>query len=135
MHDLATQLNARWWDNTNTEEKEVWQDILLQSLADAITWLEANEGGSMNDWVWGNTHTITFEDAILGASGIAPIEAIFNRGPFSLDSGRALVNAQNWRDDDPATVTTHPSMRMIVDMSDLDASRAVITTGSSGHPL
>jgi penicillin amidase len=134
MQDLADQLNASWWDNSNTAEKEDWQDILLQSLADAVVWLEKDQGGNMNDWAWGKLHTTTFEDAVLGASGIAPIEAIFNRGPFPLDSGRGMVNAQAWLDSEPAIVTHHASERMIVDMSDLDGSRSVIPTGNSGHP-
>jgi penicillin amidase len=134
MHDLANQLNASWWDNKNTAEKETPQDILLQSLADAIAWLEEDQGGSMNDWTWGKIHTITFADEVLGSSGIAPIEAIFNRGPFPLDSGRDLVNAQSWQDDDPAAVHHQASQRMLVDMSDLDNSRSVIPTGNSGHP-
>jgi penicillin amidase len=134
MHDLATQLNASWWDDQGTPQEETWQDIILQSLADAIAWLEQNQGGTMNDWAWGKIHTITFEDAVLGASGIAPVEAIFNRGPFAVDSGRDLVNAQNWSNQEPAIVSSHASQRMLVDMSDFDNSRSVIPTGNSGHP-
>ncbi len=134
MHDLAGQLNSSWWDNQDTAEKESWEDIMLQSLADAVTWLEENQGGSMNEWAWGKIHTITFEDRVLGASGVAPIEAIFNRGPFAVDSSRDLVNAQAWDSSDPAAVIHHASQRMLVDMSDLDNSRSVIPTGNSGHP-
>ncbi len=134
MHDLAGQLNAHWWDNKNTPEEETWQDIILQSLADAVAWLEENQGGSMNEWAWGKIHTITFEDDILGASGIAPIEAIFNRGPFAVDSGRDLVNAQSWSNQNPAVVESHASQRMLVDLSNLDNSLSVIPTGNSGHP-
>ena len=135
MHDLADQLDARWWDDKNTQAKETWEDILLKSLADAVAWLEEHEGGNMNNWTWGSIHTITFADAILGASGLAPIEAIFNRGPFPLDGGRSLVNAQGWNDEEPAAVVSYPSMRMIVDLNDLEASRSVIPTGNSGHPV
>jgi penicillin G amidase len=134
MHELAGQPNARWWDDVGTSGKETREEILLQSLAEAITWLEENEGSNMNAWEWGTLHTITFADGILGASGIAPVEAIFNRGPFPLDGGRDLVNAQSWDDSEPARVSAHPSMRMIVDLSDLEASRSVIPTGNSGHP-
>ncbi|MDX1415637.1 MAG: penicillin acylase family protein [Candidatus Promineifilaceae bacterium] len=135
MHSLAGQPNARWWDDIETAAKETREDMLLQSLADAIHWLEEHKGGDMNEWQWGDLHTITFADALLGASGVAPIEAIFNRGPFPLDGGRDLVNAQSWDNEAPALVDWHPSMRMIVDLSDLDASRSVIPTGNSGHPF
>ncbi|MFQ5419130.1 MAG: penicillin acylase family protein, partial [Anaerolineae bacterium] len=45
-----------------------------------------------------------------------------------------IVNANSWSWDNPAAVTGHPSMRMIVDISDFEASRTVIPTGQSGHP-
>ena len=135
MHNLAGQLNSSWWDNQNTAAKESWQDIILQSLAEAVAWLEENQGGTMNEWAWGKVHTITFEDRVLGASGVAPIEAIFNRGPFAVDSSRDLVNAQAWLDSEPAAVIHHASQRMLVDMSNLDNSRSVIPTGNSGHPF
>ena len=40
----------------------------------------------------------------------------------------------SWDWSKPAEVDWHPSMRMIVDMSGLDASLAVNPTGQSGHP-
>lgn len=134
MYDMAAQPTAVWWDDSTTPARETQDDILLQSVADAVAWFETNVGGDMNEWTWGRIHTATFADSVLGASGIAPIEAIFNRGPFPADGGRAIVNATSWRSNDPADVTAVPSMRMIVDMSELDASRAIHPTGQSGHP-
>ena len=134
LHDLATQPESQWWDDVNTPATETPEDILLQSLTEAINWLEINQEGGMDEWVWGNLHTITFEDSILGASGVAAIEAIFNRGPFPVDGGRAIVNANSWGSGDPAAVRGNPSMRMIVDMSDFDASQGIHPTGQSGHP-
>jgi penicillin amidase len=135
MHQLTEQLDAKWWDNENTTQEETWQDMILLSLSDAVAWLQQDQGGSMNEWAWGQLHTITFEDAILGASGIAPIEAIFNRGPYAVNSGRDLVNAQNWSDADPAAVSSHASQRMLLDLNDFDNSRGIIPTGNSGHPF
>ena len=57
-------------------------------------------------------------------------------GPFPAAGGSALVNAMNW---DAGTgtyqVSSGPSMRMVVDLDDLDASRWVNQTGNSGHPF
>lgn len=134
MHELATQPTARWWDNISTADKENREAIILQSLADAIAWLEENVGRDMNAWNWGSIHTVTFEDGVLGKSGISVIESLVNRGPFPADGGRAIVNATGWSWDAPAVITSHPSMRMILDLSDFDASQNVIPTGASGHP-
>ena len=46
-----------------------------------------------------------------------------------------MVNANSWRWDNPAAVSAYPSLRMVVDLDDLDRSRGVIPGGQSGHPL
>ncbi|MCA9974646.1 MAG: penicillin acylase family protein, partial [Anaerolineales bacterium] len=134
LHQLANDPKAVYWDNVTTTATETREDILLQALTDTIVWFEENVGGDMNDWTWGSIHTATFVSAPLGQSGIGPIESLVNRGPFPADGGPSIVNANSWSWSAPAAVTGHPSMRMIVDMSDLEASQIVIPTGQSGHP-
>lgn len=134
LHQIARDRLSPWWDNVNTPEAETREDILLQALTDALLWLDENQAGDMDSWEWGRLHTATFASQPLGESGIAEIEALVNRGPFPADGGRSIVNATGWSPGNPAAVTGHPSMRMIVDMSDFDASRMVIPTGQSGHP-
>ncbi|MFO7680196.1 MAG: penicillin acylase family protein [Chloroflexota bacterium] len=134
MYTLAADPEAAWWDNINTPERETAVHIMHQSLADGISWLSENVGGEMDDWTWGKIHTITLADGVLGASGVAPLEAIFNRGPYPLAGGSDLVNANGWRRSEPAVVRSYPSMRMIVDMGDFENSQSVIPGGQSGHP-
>jgi len=62
------------------------------------------------------------------------IEKLVNRGPYPVDGGSDIVNASGWSSDNFAVVNWHPSMRMIIDMADYDASVGVIPTGQSGHP-
>lgn len=134
LHDLAENPGAVWWDDVDTADPETQEEIIMQALAQTIDWFEENVSDDMNDWTWGNIHTATFVSNPVGQSGVDLIESVVNRGPFPVDGGRSIVNANSWSWDDPAAVRGHPSMRMIVDMSDLDASRAVIPTGQSGHP-
>ncbi len=133
LHLLAGMPEAAWWDVRGTAEIETAVDILAQSLQDAINWLREKRGGRMADWTWGSIHTITFRDGVLGQSGIAPIENIFNRGPLAADGGTSIVNANSWNVNNPAVVRGHPSMRMIVDLSDVEQSLAIHPTGQSGH--
>jgi penicillin G amidase len=135
MYELAANLDDPLWDNVNTPERETAVSILHLSLREAIEWLGENVGGNMDSWTWGKIHTITFADAVLGASGIAPVEAIFNRGPFPVAGGADLVNANNWRRTAPALVRANPSMRMIIDLSDFERNQAILPTGQSGHPF
>lgn len=130
---LAGMPNAAWWDVRGTPEMETAVEILAQSLQDALAWLEENQGGRMGDWTWGRLHTITFRDGVLGQSGIAAIENLFNRGPRAVSGGTSIVNANSWSLSNPAVVRGHPSMRMVVDFSDLENSRAIHPTGQSGH--
>jgi penicillin amidase len=134
FHKLANDPAARWWDDITTPETETREEILQRSLTEAVAWLQERNGNDMDAWTWGTLHTATFASTPLGESGIGPIESLVNRGPFPVDGGSDLVNANNWSWDEPAAVRSHPSMRMIVDLSDFDASRWVIPTGQSGHP-
>ena len=84
-------------------------------------------------WRWGDLHTSTFENQTLGKSGVAPIEALFNRGPFPTAGGASIVNATGWNASKGFEVTSVPSMRMIVDLGDLRNSLTVHPTGQSGH--
>lgn len=134
LHKIAHEPDSPWWDNVNTSAKETREDILLQALADALAWLAENQGGEMASWTWGSLHQAPFISSPLGESGIGPVESLVNRGPFPADGGNSLVNAVGWDPKEPALVDWHPSMRMLVDMSNFDASQMVIPTGQSGHP-
>jgi penicillin amidase len=48
--------------------------------------------------------------------------------------GSDIVNATSWNAAEGYEVTVVPSMRMVVDMSDLDGARWVQLTGNSAHP-
>ena len=69
----------------------------------------------------------------LGTSGIKPVEALFNRGAYEVDGGPAVVNAMAYDDKLGYTVVRGPTMRMLVDLGDLDQSRWVNQSGVSGH--
>ncbi len=84
-------------------------------------------------WAWGRLHHLDLENQSLGQSGIGVVEAIFNRGPFEVGGGSASVDATNWDATEGYAVTSAPSMRMVVDLADLDGSRWVNLTGASGH--
>ncbi|MBK6328308.1 MAG: penicillin acylase family protein [Chloroflexi bacterium] len=135
FNQLASQPDSPWWDNQTTPEVETRDDIMAQALTEALAWFDANVGGNMEDWTWGSLHTATFVSNPLGQSGIGAIESLVNRGPFPADGGNSIVNAVSWDVEHPAEVYWHPSMRMIVDISNLDASQTVLPTGQSGHPF
>ena len=102
-------------------------------MNDATTELTDELGDDPEQWRWGDLHQLELTHGTLGFSGIPPLEAVFNRGPFEAGGGDGIVNATGWAPYDGFGVTWVPSMRMVVDLTDLDASRWVQLTGQSGH--
>ncbi|OGO64867.1 MAG: peptidase S45 [Chloroflexi bacterium RBG_19FT_COMBO_50_10] len=138
MHQLIQTPDSAWWDDTNTTAVETREDILRSAFSNAVAELEQLLGKDSGRWTWGDLHTVTFYNQSLGTSGIAPIEAIFNRGPYRAAGGGSIVNATSWMayETDPVKayqVSWLPSERMIVDLSNLPVSLSVNTTGESGH--
>lgn len=121
-----------WWTN---EELGVdgMTDMLKRSAIDAYERLVDAQGDTPSRWNWGNLHALPLENESFGQSGIAPIEWLFNRGPFPVGGGSSVVNATGWDLGSSFATVTVPSMRMIVDLSDFDASRWNQLTGQSGH--
>jgi penicillin amidase len=138
MRHLIQTPDSSWWDDKNTSTIEKRDDILSLAFSDAVTELEQILGKDSSHWSWGNLHTVTFHNQSLGTSGVGPIEAIFNRGPYRTSGGNSIINATSWDATITDTVKTYqvswlPSERMIVDLSNLPVSLSVNTTGESGH--
>jgi penicillin amidase len=135
---LIQQPASPWWDDRLTTAIEGRDEIFRQAFSAAVTELEKLLGKDKSRWTWGDLHSVTFRNLSLGESGIAPIEALFNRGPFRTSGGSSLVNATGWNAAQSDLAQSYqleslPSQRMIVDLSNLDGSLGVITTGQSGH--
>ena len=135
MRNLVTQPQSAWWDDVSTENVvETRDDILARAFSEAAAQMRENYGEDLTQWpTWGEVHSANFRNATLGESGIVQIEEIFNRGPFATGGGSSIVNATSWTVGESLEVDWLPSMRMIVDLSNLQNSLTVHTTGQSGH--
>jgi len=135
---LLTQERSPWWDSASTPSiVETRDQILGQALVDARLELTASLGKDPQSWEWGKLHRLQLRHAVLGGDTIpGPVRALFNEGPLEMGGGTAIVNATGWNAavDQFYGVTAVPSMRMVVDLADLDASTWVDLTGVSGHP-
>ncbi|HEY0952102.1 penicillin acylase family protein, partial [Nocardioides sp.] len=58
-----------------------------------------------------------------------------DRGGWEVGGGPASVDATAWDAARGYAVTSAPSLRMVVSLADLDASRWINLTGVSGHPF
>ncbi len=122
-----------WWDDPATPEVEDRDAMVQISVDAAASELSDLQGADPQGWNWGGLHTLLLQNGTLGASGIGPIEALFNRGPIEVAGGSAAVNANGWIPSEGFEVYWVASMRQVVDLANLDASTWVNLTGNSGH--
>ena len=126
--------SSAWWDDKTTSDlRETRDDMIRKSFEEGVAELGEIFGRDPAKWNWGEMHASTFRNGTLGESGVAPIEGLFNRGPFSTSGGDSIVNATGWSVKDGYETNWLPSMRMIVDLGNLNNSVTVHTTGQSGH--
>ncbi|MES3022450.1 MAG: penicillin acylase family protein [Pseudomonadota bacterium] len=107
-------------------------EVILASLKTAVAEVEARLGPDMKAWQWGNLHRAVFTHPLNQNLDAAA------RGQFNVDAGAiggsayTLMNA-NYRNSD-FQLTTGASFRMVLDIGNWDASRAINAPGQSGNP-
>jgi penicillin amidase len=133
VYGLLDKPTDPFWDNVTTDTVETRDDILVSAFYAGVEEARDALGSDVARWTWGELHGMTFINQSLGESGIGFIEDRFNRGPFPASGSSSVINAVGWDAIEGFDVTWLPSMRMIVDLQDLTRSRAIHTTGQSGH--
>jgi penicillin G amidase len=134
VQSLLADPTDAYWDDVNTAAVETRDDILVQAARDARDEMTMLQGKDPANWSWGRVHALTLTEQTFGTSGIGPVEALFNRGPVEVGGGTDIVQATGWHPPSGFETTWVPSMRMVVDLADLDNSRWIDLTGVSGHP-
>ncbi|MFV1969893.1 MAG: penicillin acylase family protein [Acidimicrobiia bacterium] len=133
MYSLVDSPEDKFWDDVRTSEVETRDDILVAAFHAGVDEARDTMGSNVDSWTWGELHRMVFVNQSLGKSGIGIIEDRFNRGPFPASGATSVVNAVGWDAVEGYDVNWLPSMRMLVDLGDLTNSRAIHTTGQSGH--
>lgn len=138
IEDLLSDPDSVWWDDKRTPGVvESRDEVLRSALVEARLDLTRVISKDPDRWAWGDLHRVTLEHEVLGGEDIpGVVRSMVNSGTLPAPGSSAMVNAFNW---DASTgsfaVTSGPSMRMVVDLADLDASTWVDHTGVSGHPF
>lgn len=102
-------------------------------MKDARYELTSKLGKNIDNWSWGRLHQMFLKNQTLGTDGPGILQGLFNRGPWNVGGGEAAVDATGWNAAGGYKVTWVPSMRMVVNLADLDKSRWINLTGASGH--
>ncbi|MET8248275.1 penicillin acylase family protein [Streptomyces sp. NPDC005202] len=136
VRKLMDDENSDWWKTpaSGTRPKADNRDELFKrAMIDARWELTAKLGKDIDTWSWGRLHRLFLKNQTLGTEGPGFLKYILNRGPWKLSGGEATVNASGWNAAGGYGVVWVPSMRMVVNLADLDKSKWINLTGASGH--
>ncbi|MCY0147387.1 penicillin acylase family protein [Hoeflea sp. G2-23] len=130
---LDDEAARNWCDVKGTDEEETCDQIMAEAFSAAIAELSERYGEDASSWRWGTAHYA--KGAHRPFSEVGLLRRFFNvevesgGGPFTLDRGRTQLQD----DADPYANTNAASYRGIFDLSDLDNSTYIQTTGQSGN--
>ncbi|QJT02279.1 penicillin acylase family protein [Streptomyces asoensis] len=137
VRNLMTKTDSDWWttpaSGTRPEADHDRDKLFERAMIDARWELTAKLGKDIDTWSWGRLHRLFLKNQTLGTSGPGFLQYILNRGPWKLGGGEATVNATGWNAAGGYGVVWVPSMRMVVNLDDLDKSKWINLTGASGH--
>ncbi|SOC54002.1 penicillin acylase family protein [Ornithinimicrobium cerasi] len=138
LDELLGDADSPWWDDRRTPGViESRDEVVRTAMVDARHDLTRRVAKDPERWVWGDLHQIRLEHQVLAGEDVPGlVSSIFNLPAQPVAGSTAMVNATSWDASlEDFDVTSSPSMRMVVDLADLDASTWVNQTGSSGHPF
>ena len=136
LEQLLADPKNEWWDDRTTPGlTEGSGEILKRALVDARLDLARELGKVPAQWRWGRLHQLDLRHPVMGDDSLPEVvRSIFNREGIELGGGNSIVNANSWNAAEPGyDVIAGPSMRMVVDLGNLDGSLWVNSTGQSGH--
>ncbi len=126
---------SHWCDDMNTPAKETCAELLPRALSLALADLKRRYGEDRSRWRWGEAHFALSEHRPFGKQALlAKLFDIHVPSPgdtYTVDVGRnSLANEA-----EPYASRHAASLRAIYDLSDLDKSVYVHSTGQSGNVL
>jgi penicillin amidase len=129
---FAGRLAASWFDDVSTPAVETRAAVVAGALARGWRETVARFGADPALWSYGAMHTLTFRHPLGSLPGIG---RWWNRGPFARPGSATTVNAAfgSWHGD-AIQVAAGPSMRLIADAGDPEATLSILPGGESGHP-
>eukprot|EP01135_Chromosphaera_perkinsii_P002757 Nk52_evm125s226 gene=Nk52_evmTU125s226 len=106
--------------------------VVKQALKMTVERLKKENGPDFTKWTWGKYHQAQLVHS-LGHKG--PLAKVFNYGPFPIDGNEhTVLHTSSHLLKKHLALGFLPSMRTIVDFSDLEKAVMVILPGQSGNP-
>ena len=111
--------------------KEDIDFVITMGFKDAVSYLESEMGPDIDDWAWGDLHTLNIYHPFGKKSAL--MGKLFNIGPLPMGGSLFTVNPATYRLTDPWEVYHGASLRYIIDLSDMNNSKMVTPNGISGN--
>ncbi|NQV20402.1 MAG: penicillin acylase family protein, partial [Rhodospirillales bacterium] len=125
---------SRWCDDRNTKHTESCADVILAALDAALGSLQLEYGQTLSDWRWGDAHVAYSEHRPFGKnrwlSKLFDLTVPSPGGSYTINVGVHRI-----RSEAPYRSTHSVSLRAIYDLSNLNNSQFVHSTGQSGNRL
>lgn len=102
-----------------------YDDLLVNSLSAAVSAGEKIQGSNVAEWDYGQTIELRLVHPVGGQLPL--VGRYFNIGPVPMSGSSTSIKQTAQR--------LGPSLRMVIDLANLDQSQANIVTGESGHFL
>ena len=106
---------------------------MSESVGRAVAEVSEKLGADSTMWRWGRLHVAKFDHALMPLADKATA-AQMSVGPLSFGGAANVPRAATYRRSD-YHLTAGASFRMVLDVGNWDASRAVNTPGQSGDPF
>jgi penicillin amidase len=123
---LVREQAAGWFERP-------WREEMADALAAALRTLRERYGNDPDQWAWGRIRPLTLRHSV---GERAPLDRVFNLGPFAWGGDASTVGQAAVEPDNPtANPTFVASLRMVVDVGNWEESRFILPGGQSGNPL
>jgi penicillin amidase len=123
------------WCEQSAEAPPSCGEALARSLEAALDDLTERYGAAMGEWRWGHAHEAAFTNQVFAR--VPLLRGLF-RTRIAADGGDDTLNraASFGRDASEPFADVHgPTLRMIVDLSNIAETRFMIAPGQSGNPF
>lgn len=132
LASLLEGISPSVWDDPATPERETRDRLASDALAAALATVAREDGDDPSRWRWGRVHRLALRHPFSGR--LPGIGRWLDEGPVELPGDRSTVRVAAWSfAGGTFDVAWIPSARVIFDLADPDASRAVLPIGQSGQ--
>jgi penicillin amidase len=132
IYELLMSPESTWWLNTNTQERQQRDYMVIHSFKTAIAELrKLYKTDTISKWKYGEQHTVTLNH-------LYTYNTMFHNatdiGEFQLGGSNCTINNTDWNLSTPFKIISATAMRLIADMK-ADYIYTIIPGGSSGDPV